>query len=246
MQHASWHSQYCICWAGTEYLAHLWLFAQFLKIQMCLEGEPCLMSGKGLCWCLSARLRAAPDWSCAEHRLLWQSLVGSLVAASCSKLIMGLVRGCVAEQISVCWAGQLCCDFPTLLISCNDLEVGRWPVISFSLQPVWISNTESDKLSWFCLTSANMDYENCCVLMLTKRRFSAGLNERDLLQRNGRDGLQTLDQHWQVKAQCFTSLQDVLFCMSWYYGTTQYTFLLEHVTSFYNIGMALILISCLG
>lgn len=63
------------------------------------------MSGKGLCWCLSARLRAAPDWSCAEHHLLRQSLVGSLVAASCSKLIMGLVRGCVAEQRSICSAG---------------------------------------------------------------------------------------------------------------------------------------------
>lgn len=63
------------------------------------------MSSEGLCWCLSARLRAAPDWSCAGHHLLRQSLVGSLVAASCSQLITGLVRGCVAEQRSICSAG---------------------------------------------------------------------------------------------------------------------------------------------
>lgn len=72
-----------------------------------------------------------------------------------------------------------------------------------------------------------MDYEKCWP----KRRFGAGLNERDLLHRNGQDALQNLDQHWEVigqdKDQCFTSLQDVLFCMSWYCDAIQYTFLLE-------------------
>lgn len=70
------------------------------------------MSGKGLCWCLSARLRAAPDWSCAEHHLLRQSLVGSLVAASCSKLITGLVRVVLPSREvfvlqAACWPALL-------------------------------------------------------------------------------------------------------------------------------------------